>query len=156
VTRPPQDVRTAASQPRRSFLTFLTIGGAVGAVTLFVREAIAQTLPADLPHWYGVSVVLAYAIGIVLSFFLQGRVTFGRGAAELSISQFWRFAAVAVSGALVALVVSLGARYLLGLDRLIGDIAASLAFAIGALAAALFNFQLSCHFVFRQAPKRIG
>lgn len=132
----------------RSFLTFLTIGGVVGIVTVLIREAVAWLLPADLPFWYGVSVVLAYALGIVLSYVLQGRITFAKTAGELSVRQFWRFAAVAVSGAAVALAVSLAVRYLLGLDRLIGDPAATVAFVAGALAAAAFNFLLSRRFVF--------
>jgi putative flippase GtrA len=100
-----------------SFISFLAIGGLVGLATLLIREAIAWLLPADLPLWYGVSVVLAYSVGIVLSFFLQGRVTFSQRPSELTLGHFSRFAAVAISGALVALVASLGVRYFFVLDR---------------------------------------
>jgi putative flippase GtrA len=137
-----------------SFISFLAIGGLVGLATLLIREAIAWLLPADLPLWYGVSVVLAYSVGIVLSFFLQGRVTFSQRPSELTLGHFSRFAAVAISGALVALVASLGVRYFFVLDRLIGHRAAAAAFAVGALIAAVFNYGMTSRFVFRIPARR--
>jgi putative flippase GtrA len=133
---------------KRSFRTFLAVGGAVGVATLLLREMLACLLPADVPLWYGVSVVVAYTAGIVASFFLQGRVTFARELQDLSWGQFQRFVAVAIAGALVALLTALGVRYLLVLDLLLGELAATTAFAMGALAAAAFNFFLSARLVF--------
>jgi putative flippase GtrA len=138
----------------KSFGTFLAIGGAVGLATMFLREMIASLLPADVPVWYGVSVVIAYGIGILVSFFLHGRVTFALELGDLSWPRFWRFVAVAISGALVALTTALCVRYLLLLDLLLGDLAGTTAFAIGALAAAAFNFLLSARLVFRVTPLR--
>jgi putative flippase GtrA len=137
---------------KRSFGTFLAVGGAVGVATLLLREVLACLLPADVPLWYGVSVVVAYTVGIVASFFLQGRVTFARELQDLSWGQFQRFVVVAIAGALVALLTSLGVRYLLVLDLLLGELAATTAFAMGALAAAVFNFFFSAWLVFPDSP----
>ena len=137
------------------FLRFLAVGGAVGVATLAVREWVALALPGDTPVWYALSSILAYAVGIVASYLLQQRFSFAAVPAHGSPGRFARFVLVAMAGALVAMLASAGLRYGLYMDRWLGDLGASAAFAAGALGAAGASYLLNLKLVFVARAPRI-
>ncbi len=110
------------------YTRFLVVGAFVGLVTLGCRELIGHLLVVDNQRTYSVSVTVAYAIGIALSFLLNHRFTFGAGAR--SWSKFGKFVAIALVGLLSTWLLSLALRYGLHLDAFIGSWARVTAFAV--------------------------
>jgi putative flippase GtrA len=138
------------------YARFLVIGFIVGVIAIVLRELIGRALPADTPGYYSLSVIVVYAIGILLSFALHSRYTFEVKAAALRCDGLVPFTAVALVGALATWLVSLVCRYGLGFDRLFGDLAGSAAFAVGAVAASLLTYSLNAHLVFHRRQPTQG
>ena len=150
---PPQDKPPRRFGDRLSFqqyVRFLVVGLIVGVIAVALRELITRALPADTPAYYSLSVIVVYAGGILLSFALHSRYTFGVGPRVDSSAGLAPFTAVALVGALATWLVSLICRYGLGFDRLFGDVSGSAAFAVGAVAASLLTYSLNAHMVFHR------
>ena len=129
---------------------FFTVGLIVGVIAIGLRELIGRALPADTPIYYSLSVILVYAIGILLSFVLHSRFTFGAGANDASIVRLASFSVVAMVGALITWLVSMVCRYQLGFDDHFDAASGAIAFAVGAVTASLATYVLNAHLVFRQ------
>jgi putative flippase GtrA len=141
----------------RQFGRFFVIGGFVGVLTVLVREAVAWLLPEDSPFFYVLSIGLAYAFGILCSFFLHLVVTFELTLSSADRHRFLRFFLVALTGMGSAMAFSAALRYLLFLDDWLGDIAPTIAFVIGSIMAAVVSYALNAHFVFPPGrPPRCG
>jgi len=131
------------------YARFLITGAVVAAITVGCRELIGRFLFADTPFYYSLSVVLAYVVGIILSFLLNQMFTFRRKATEGDWLQFARFVAIALVGMLSTWLISLGLRYGLSLDRYIGTLAAAAAFATAAFLSSAITYPLNALLVFR-------
>jgi putative flippase GtrA len=131
---------------------FLLVGLVVGLIAIFAREWIARALPADSPLFYSISVVVVYAAGIVLSFALHSRFTFGTHLPFSRTERFAPFLAVALVGAMATWLISITCRYAVGFDKLFGAVAGSVAFAVGAVAASILTYILNAHMVFHHVP----
>ena len=134
----------------RQYSRFLMTGTVVGLITVASRELIAVALGQDTPASYGASVIFAYALGIVISFAVNRRFTFGqRGRADWS----WlpRFATIAMLGLVATAVLSIAIRYGLPLDRWLGSWAAPSAFGVAALCASALTYPLTAVCVFARA-----
>jgi putative flippase GtrA len=134
----------------QQYARFLLVGLVVGVIAVILRELISRALPADTPAYYSLSVIVVYAAGILLSFALHSRYTFGVGPRVESSGGLVPFTAVALVGALATWLVSLLFRYGLGFDRLFGDLSGSAAFAVGAVSASLLTYSLNAHMVFHR------
>jgi putative flippase GtrA len=137
------------------YARFMLVGGFVGVVTVACRELLGHVLHADTPQAYSLSVVVAYAVGLVLSFLINHRFTFKEPAAQRSWRKFAQFVAVALTGMLITWALSLALRYGLRLDAVIGPAAKLAAFATAALASSALTYPLSSLFVFG-APRLPG
>jgi putative flippase GtrA len=133
------------------YARFMFVGGFVGVVTVACRELLGHILHADTPQAYSLSVVAAYAIGLVLSFLINHRFTYNGPAAQRNWRKFAQFVAVALVGMLITWALSLALRYGLRLDALIGSLAKPVAFATAALASSALTYPLNSLFVFRES-----
>jgi putative flippase GtrA len=132
------------------YTRFLVVGAFVGLVTLGCRELIGHLLVVDNQRTYSVSVTVAYAIGIALSFLLNHRFTFEATAGERSWSKFGKFVAIALVGLMSTWLLSLALRYGLHLDAFIGPWARVTAFAVATVLSSAVTYPLNSLIVFRQ------
>lgn len=130
------------------YARFVIIGAFVGVVTVGCRELIGHLLAADTRRNYSASVVIAYAVGIALSFLLNHRFTFQANAESRNWRKFLQFAAFAIVGLVATWGLSLALRYGTHLDALIGPAARPLAFATAAFLSSLLVYPLNSRFVF--------
>ncbi len=130
------------------YARFVIIGAFVGIVTVGCRELIGHLLVADTPRNFSISVGLAYAIGITLSFFLNHRFTFGGDDSSRNWRIFFQFVAIAILGLVSTWILALALRYGTHLDARIGSAAKPVAFATAALLSSLLTYPLNARFVF--------
>jgi putative flippase GtrA len=135
------------------YARFLLVGLVVGLIAIVLREWIARALPADTPVFYSLSIVVVYAMGILLSFALHSRFTFGVRTEFDKSERLAPFFAVALVGAMATWLVSLVCRYGLAFDRVFGELAGSAAFAVGAVTASLVTYVLNARMVFHRVPR---
>jgi len=139
----------------RQYASYAVVALVAFFVTISSREAFAWILPADTVWFYTMSMVLAYALGIIVNFTLQHTLTFRLGPSDKSWSMFIGFVAVAAIGAAVTVAAALAFRYLLGFALLFGDFAGTAAFVAGTVIASLVTYWMNARFVFA-APKSSG
>ena len=132
------------------YVRFLVSGAVVAVVTIACRELIASVLAADTAPYYSLSVVLAYAIGVVLSFQINQRFTFQANTGARDWSGFFVFVGIALAGMASTWALSLTLRYGLGLQAVLGDTSAAVAFAAAALLSSAITYPLSALLVFRR------
>jgi putative flippase GtrA len=130
------------------YARFVIIGAFVGIVTVGCRELIGLLLVADTRRNFSISVCLAYAVGITLSFFLNLRFTFGGDASSRNWRNFFRFAAVAIVGLVSTWILALALRYGAHLDARIGSAAKLVAFATATFLSSVLTYTLNARFVF--------
>jgi putative flippase GtrA len=92
--------------------------------------------------------MLAYVVGIAVSYFLNHRFTFSGDAASNNWLRFILFVAVALVGLVCTWLLSVALRYGLPLPELIGKSSATVAFGIATLLASLVTYPLNALFVF--------
>jgi putative flippase GtrA len=126
---------------------FVFVGAFVGVLTVACRELLGYWLAADTRANFTISIVLAYAFGIVLSFVLNHRFTFGAGTAR-SFKAFLRFVMVALLGLATTALLSLGLRYGANLDALLGPLAKPAAFGTATVLTTFLTSPLNSRFVF--------
>jgi putative flippase GtrA len=129
---------------------FLVIGAFVGLITVGCRELIGHMLVVDSAAYYSLSVVLAYMLGIVLSYVINRRHTFNQHNTAASLSNLALFGLIALLGASCTWLLSMLLRYGVHLTALLGHFAAPVAFAFASLLATLITYPLNARFVFRR------
>lgn len=143
--------------PNKSFLSkhsgsyskYIVIGGIVGVITVLIREGISFVLPQDTPTYYAVSVVLAYCVGILLSYYGHRKVSFSHAQPVGStVESFSRFTVIAIMGLLATTGLSVLLRYKLPFDKYLSDFGAATAFAIATFLASLLTYSLNATFTF--------
>lgn len=130
------------------YARFVFIGAFVGIVSVGCRELVGHLLVADTRRSYSISVGLAYAIGITLSFFLNHRFTFGGDDSSRNWRIFFQFAAIAIVGLVLTWILALALRYGTHLDARIGWAAKPVAFATAAFISSVLTYPLNARFVF--------
>jgi putative flippase GtrA len=138
------------------YARFLVIGAFVGIVTVTCRELIGHLLAADTRRNFSVSVVIAYAVGITISFFLNHRFTFGGDGSSRNWRAFIHFVAIAIVGLISTWILSLALRYGTHLDALIGPAAKLVAFATATLLSSMLTYPLNARFVFGGRGSRVA
>jgi len=130
----------------RRYALYVIVASAVGIATIGIREVLALLFDEDSKFNYGVSVLVAYACGIVMSFFCQARITF-RQSHKLP-SRFSLFVAMAIVSAFLTVMISRFLRYEGNFDHLFGAAGAGLAFGLSAIATSLVTYVANARFVF--------
>jgi putative flippase GtrA len=129
------------------FFRYMAVGAALAVFTILLREVLALLMP-DTPVSYAMSILIAYGVGILLSFELQQKITFGQIPAPLRRKKFRRFFVISVSIALFATAFAHFLRYQFGLGGLSGQYVPTVAFVITVLITAVASFTLNRLFVF--------
>jgi putative flippase GtrA len=132
------------------YARFLAVGAFVGVVTVGLREVIARVLVTDSAGYYSLSVVLAYLVGIALSYLLNRRFTFGHSGAAVSLTPIALFALIALLGTISTWAFSLLLRYGAHFNALLGPFGAAVAFALAAVISTVITYPLNARFVFRR------
>lgn len=130
-----------------AFVRYLAVAGGVGVITVALRECLDLLLPA-IPWQYGWTILLSYAVGIVLSYTAQARFTFGGTGHRTSRHGLVRFTSLAVLSALLTGLTAYVLRYGLPLQHTLPTLAPALAFAAAALLVAPVSFVLGRQVVF--------
>lgn len=97
---------------------------------------------------YSVSVSLAYALGILLSYILNHRFTFGQGV-PISTRTTVLFVSIALLGMAVTAILSLAIRYGTPVRTLTGSYSGTVAFGTAAVITSLLTYPLNALLVFR-------
>ena len=136
----------------RGYSRYFVVGVTVGIVTIGVRELIAVLLPADSPVYYTTSVSLAYLLGILMSysghrvFSFRGATAVGGTAVSLTTFSVIALIGLASTAAMAALI-----RYGLPLERIIGGLEPTAAFAFANFMSSFMTYVLNARFTFVRA-----
>jgi len=129
---------------------YFVIGGLVGVMTLLLREGIAR-ITGDTPSRYLLSVLAAYAIGILVSFLLHKHLTFRERLATPAHplhSALLRFTLIALIGMALTGGLAVGVRYLLVLDAIFFAYSGAVAFVIASLLTSVVTYVLNARLSF--------
>jgi len=132
----------------RRYLVYVVVATVVGGITIAIREAIAHMIGKDTKSNYAVSVLIAYACGIVLSFFWQARVTFREHRVQELRSRFSLFAVMAVASSVLTVTISRLLRYEGGFDHLFGIAGPGIAFGLAGVLTSVIAYAANARFVF--------
>jgi putative flippase GtrA len=135
------------------YARFLLVGGVVGAITLVTREGVGWLLGADDRVNYSISILVAYSVGIALSFLMNSWFTF-RSPARGSGTRFLAFVPVALLGMALTWLFALGLRQMGAGWGLGGREWATPAFGIAALLASALTYPLNSLLVFGPGAER--
>ncbi len=144
----------AASEPSffgRRYLAYLIVAGAVGVITVALREFIGFLL-ADTPFNYALSVLLAYGCGVMLNYAWQLRFTFATATRTGTPRRFGYFAVVAIGGSLLTMATAYALRYEFGFEYLFAGRAGIAAFCMAALITSLASYYLNARYIFVSNP----
>ena len=130
----------------RPFVRYLSVAVVVDLFTVGLREALVQLLP-DTPGQYAWTMLVAFGVGMVLSYVAQARGTFA-SLGHRPTPGLGGFAAVALLSALLTALGAYVLRYLLPLETRVPSFAAPLAFGAAALLVAPVSFLLGRQLVF--------
>ena len=137
------------SKHASTYLRYIIVGAVVGVLTILLRELFALILPEDTPVYYALSVVMAYVVGIVCSYFGHRNVTFSaRQLVGGHSGAFTRFTVIAIAGLLATTAMSMLIRYGFPVDRLLGEYAGGFAFALATFLASILTYSLNSTFTF--------
>ncbi len=129
------------------FFKYMVVGAVIAVIAIGIRELLALLMP-DTPWAYAVSILIVYGFGILSSFELQQKVTFGHIPAPLRRKKFRRFLVISISIAFFATTFAHYLRYELGLGGLSGKYLPTVAFSITVLTTSIASFVLNRLFVF--------
>jgi len=138
---------SVASWSRR-YALYVIVAAVVGVITVALRELVGSLLPRDTPTFYAVSVIVAYACGVVLNYVLQSRFTFGASGGVNSPRRFFAFAMTAVCSSLLTVALSYLLRYQLGLGELFGAWGSTAAFCAAAIIVSIVSYSINAKYVF--------
>jgi putative flippase GtrA len=142
-------IRNGCNRVVSAYARYVAVGTVVGGITVAMRELFSAVLPADTPAYYAASVLLAYTVGIVLSYYGHHSFTFGgQRIASVSLYRLSLFALIALLGLVIAAALSIAIRYGLRIDHFLGRYGAGFAFALAALGASLLTYILNTLYTF--------
>ncbi len=132
----------------RRYTTFVVVGLFVTIATVAFRAIIGYLLQDDSPLKYTLSIAIAYAFGISLSYLLQRTVTFS-AKERPSAAQFTRFIGVHLIGMACTAAGSAVLLFVLAGSLFPGEASKSISFAAAAFAVSVLTYALNNRFVFR-------
>jgi putative flippase GtrA len=135
------------------YARFLAVGGAIGLICIGCRALIGFVLGADTAARYSISVLTAYAGGILLSFLINGRYTFKDVSGNPEWSSFPSFVLVAVTGLMSTWLLSVLIRYETTSWMALGRYSGTIAFAIATLTSTALTYPLNALLVFRRGQR---
>lgn len=132
-----------------SYAKFFVVGGSVGLLGVGLREVIALLLPDDNAGFYTVSVVLAYALSIAISYYGHRFISFNHTDPVRSTAHSMiRFTVIALVGLGSVSVLSVALRYGLPLHTLVGQHDDTVAFFAAGILTSVITYVLNARFTF--------
>lgn len=131
---------------------YFIIGGLISIFVIIVRECLDRLIPIESTRTYSASVILAYLIGILMSFVLHSRITFYSAqplTSRQKIKQITSFFSNSLLSLVLTLLVSLVLRKLLLLLPIPGNWGNTLAFGFAALLTSIVTYLINKIIVFR-------
>lgn len=134
----------------KQFSTYLAVGGLVGIITVAVREGFGLIIQDNASN-YLISVLLAYALGIALSYCLHKFFTFSSTLKQNQNNRFnfICFTAIAIGSLMLTGLFSMLFRYGLHLDLWSPHYAAMIAFIGASLITSVVSYCLNATFSIR-------
>ena len=132
------------------YLRYAAVALAALITTLLVRELVQLIVGVDTKMTYGLSILFAYTVGIVVNFSLQKRFTFQTAQNRNDAGAFLGFVMVALVGAVTTFLAAFFLRYGLGLDRVAGSGAPTIAFLGATVVSSFLTYALNACYVFPQ------
>ncbi len=126
---------------------YILTGAGVTILTVILRSLIGLLIEDDTTAKYIASMILAYILGIALSFLAHKNITF-QAKHHLSVAKSLNFIAIHLSGMSLTLVASTTLRYKL-LDAWLSiELSKLLAFALSAFGVSIITYLLKTYVVF--------
>lgn len=138
------------------YARFLMVGGFVALITVGTREVIGLLLAADTTRHFSISVAVAYAVGITLSYLLNHRFTFRSSAGSRHWRKLLAFVGIACVGLVCTWLLSVTIRYGTPLTAAVGKYSAAIAFSLAALLSSILTYPLNAILVFNAKTSSAG
>ena len=133
------------------YLRYASVALAALVVTVLTREFVQFLFVADTEIIYGLSIIIAYTVGIMVNFSLQKRLTFRLAHNRVTTGLFLGFVIVALIGAGATLLVAFALRYGLRLDHIVGAGAPMLAFFLATVFSSFLTYTLNTRYIFSES-----
>jgi putative flippase GtrA len=130
--------------------TYILVGGGVTLLTVMLRSLIGLLIEDDTVAKYMSSIILAYILGILLSFLAHKNITF-KARHSLSIAKSFNFVAIHFVGMSITLIGSTTLREKLLDARLPIELSKLFAFAASALVVSVITYLLKQYLVFEKS-----
>ena len=130
------------------YLRYASVALVALVITVLTREFVQFLFAANTDIIYGLSIIIAYAVGIVVNFTLQKHLTFKLAHNRITARLFLGFVIVAFIGMGVTFLVAFTFRYGLQLDHIVGARAATLAFFLGIIFSSFLTYTLNKRYIF--------
>lgn len=127
--------------------TYILVGAAVTLLTVMLRSLIGLLIEDDTMSKYISSMILAYILGILLSFLAHKNITF-KVQNRLSIAQGFNFVAIHFLGMSITIIGSTTLREKLLDGRLPIELSKMFAFAVSAFMVSIITYLLKTYIVF--------
>jgi putative flippase GtrA len=129
---------------------YFVVGGFVTLVSIVLRDMIGRFLQGS-DGGYVMSVAIVYAVGLILSYFLQSRFTFQTQKKKTRSFKykFTYYTLVQLVGMGVTIVSSLLIRYLLFPLTILAQFRDTIAFVIASLIASVVTYGVSKIYIFK-------
>jgi putative flippase GtrA len=134
---------------RRQYFIYCIVGAVIGLTAVIVRELLDCILPSEIPLYYGLSVMIVYAGGIIAGYYAHSKYTFRkRTVAGLHGRSFLVFILIAVFGMFLTAALALMFMYVLDFNRIFQQAGAAISFVIAVVLVSVVTYGLNVRFTF--------
>ena len=144
----------SAIKHSKQYFTYCIVGAVIGISAIAIRELLELILPSENPLYYGLSVVIVYAGGIVAGFFGHGKYTFSNiRDKDERIRSFVTFFLIAIFGMLLTVMLALAFLNVFDFRNLFRPAGPAIAFATAVLIVSAITYALNARYTFRYASR---
>ncbi|WP_218081007.1 GtrA family protein [Anthocerotibacter panamensis] len=137
--------------PFANYPTYFVVGTSIALFTIGVRQVLGWCLGDSHALGYILSMVVAYSLGIILSYIFQRRFTFTKRRGRTPGLERVLYVGTALLGMLLTVVFSLGLHSFLALVPILPEVHNNLAFAVAALATSVITYLINKFITFTEA-----
>jgi len=132
-----------------TYCKYFIIGLFVGIAAIISREFIGALLPDETPLFYGLSVIVIYIGGTILSYIGHRTVTFVHVKSPQGTAiSLLKFIITSVIGGIVTTTLSIFFLYGLPLELLAGKFSPAVAFGLAAIVASFVTYYINAVYTF--------
>lgn len=138
-----------AASKSKQYIIYCIVGTVIGVVAVVVRELLEFLLPHENPVYYGLSVMIVYAGGIIAGYYGHRKYTFGMSGAKNSHERsFPVFALIAVFGMILTTLLAMPLMYVLEFRILFQRAGGAISFATAVITVSIVTYSLNARFAF--------